>query len=388
MNYRDRKLTDYQTDWHQTDDVDHESGRGDPFAAAVRSTRMSMIVSDPRQPDNPIVFANNAFLQLSGYSRDEVLGTNCRFLQGEDTDRDDVARLASAIEAKEAIQIDLLNYRKDGTPFWNALYVGPVHADDGEVQFFFASQIDVTDRVEAQKAAAQQNAIIEEQVRERTQELQLALESKDRLLEEKSILLNEVDHRVKNNLTMIGSLLRLQANAIDDPKLVKTLNTMLERVGALASVHRTLHQADNVRRFQAGKFTRGLLADVVGASGRDNIEVVDHIDDVDVEASSSTPLGLIVNEVLTNALKHAFANGRAGKLEVGCIRDGDEVVITVKDDGPGFDLSKVSSQSLGHSLIRRLSQQLDGTTKWENSSNGTISTTRFYSEPDTSDFKA
>ena len=158
--------------------------------------------------------------------------------------------------------------------------------------------------------------------------MQLRWNSKDRLLEEKSILLNEVDHRVKNNLTMIGSLLRLQANAIDDPELVKTLNTMLERVGALASVHRTLHQADNVRRFQAGKFTRGLLADVVGASGRDNIEVVDHIDDVDAQkASSSTPLGLIVNEVLTNALKHAFANGRAGKLEVGCVRDGDEVVI-------------------------------------------------------------
>ncbi len=204
-------------DWHQTDDVLHEQGRGDPFAAAVRSTRMPMIVSDPRKPDNPIVYTNDAFLKLTGYERDEILGRNCRFLQGPETDRAEVRRLRDAIVREEPIQIDLLNYRKDGTSFWNALFMGPVHGDDGQVQFFFASQIDVTERVQAQKAVARQKAIVEAEVQARTKELKDALAANERALEEKTLLLHEVDHRVKNNLTMIGSLLRLQVNAINDP---------------------------------------------------------------------------------------------------------------------------------------------------------------------------
>ena len=73
--------------WQMTDRLTHELGKGDPFAAAVRATRMPMIITDPRQDDNPIVFANDAFLTLTGYARDEIMGRNCRFLQGADTDK-------------------------------------------------------------------------------------------------------------------------------------------------------------------------------------------------------------------------------------------------------------------------------------------------------------
>ena len=75
-------LTDIH-DWHETDLLHAEQGQGDPFAAAVRATRMAMIITDPRKPDNPIVFANAAFLKLTGYTREEVVGSNCRFLQGK-----------------------------------------------------------------------------------------------------------------------------------------------------------------------------------------------------------------------------------------------------------------------------------------------------------------
>lgn len=122
----------------------HRSGAGtDPFAAAMRATRMPMIITDPRQPDNPIVFVNDAFGKLTGYTREETLGRNCRFLQGPGTSAEDVDTLRQSIKDLVPIEIDLLNYRKDGTLFWNRLLVSPVF-DDGELTYFFASQLDVT----------------------------------------------------------------------------------------------------------------------------------------------------------------------------------------------------------------------------------------------------
>jgi PAS domain S-box-containing protein len=116
----------------------------DPFASAVRATRMPMLITDPRLPDNVIVFVNDAFTKLTGYERGEIIGRNCRFLQGPETDMDDVQRVRDAISARVPIEIDLLNYKKDGTHFWNRLLVSPVFADDGHLLYYFASQYDVT----------------------------------------------------------------------------------------------------------------------------------------------------------------------------------------------------------------------------------------------------
>lgn len=123
--------------------------RGSVFFAALEMTRMPMILTDPRQDDNPIVFANNAFLDLTGYEAAEIAGRNCRFLQGADTDPDAVAELRRAIGAREAIALEILNYRRDGSAFWNAVFVGPVYGPDEELLYFFASQLDVTARREA-----------------------------------------------------------------------------------------------------------------------------------------------------------------------------------------------------------------------------------------------
>lgn len=116
------------------------------FFAAVEMTRMPMVVTDPRQPDNPIVFINGAFLDLSGYTADEVLGRNCRFLQGPDTDAGTVTELRDALAAHKAVAVDILNYKKDGTRFWNGLFIGPVFDKQGELLYFFASQLDITSR--------------------------------------------------------------------------------------------------------------------------------------------------------------------------------------------------------------------------------------------------
>lgn len=129
--------------------------RGNVFFAAIEMTRMPMVITDPHRDDNPIVFANNAFLDLTLYEKEEVLGRNCRFLQGAQTDRGEVAKLRKAIESEGSIALELLNYKRDGTPFWNAVFIGPIHDASGKLLYFFASQIDVTRRRESDRTLLQ-----------------------------------------------------------------------------------------------------------------------------------------------------------------------------------------------------------------------------------------
>ncbi len=132
----------------------------DPFPAAVRATRMPMVITNPRLPDNPIVFVNDSFCRLTGYGRDEIVGRNCRFLQGPETDPADVARLREALAGPRAIEIDIRNYRKDGTAFWNRLLMAPVNDAGGTLAYFFASQLDVTIERERLVALESENAAL------------------------------------------------------------------------------------------------------------------------------------------------------------------------------------------------------------------------------------
>lgn len=274
--------------WHLTDLLAYEHGRGDPFAAAVRATRMAMVITDPAQDNNPIVFCNVAFQDLTGYTREEIIGRNCRLFQGPDTNPETITRVREAIKAGHDIDVDLLNYRKDSTTFWNALYMSPVRDRQGVVRFFFASQLDVSDRVDAQKIINDQRILVEREVERRTADLRAALDAK-------TILLHEVDHRVKNNLTMVGSLLRLQVRTIEDPSVVSKLDPMLERVDALAVVHRQLYQSSDIARFDIGSFAQNLVSDVVGSSGRADVTLEIKAKTLFMDAANASALGLILN---------------------------------------------------------------------------------------------
>jgi len=127
----------------------------DIFFAAVEMTRMPMIVSDPNRPDNPIVFVNNAFINMTGYSSAEVVGKNCRFLQGPETDRSVVAEVRRAVAERREIATELLNYRKNGSTFWNALFISPVYDQQGNLKYFFSSQLDISRRRDAEQALGQ-----------------------------------------------------------------------------------------------------------------------------------------------------------------------------------------------------------------------------------------
>ena len=111
--------------------------------ASIEQSPIATVVTDPRRPDNPIVAANAAFSRLTLYSREEIIGRNCRFLAGRDTDPAGSTVLREAVAAARPAITEILNYRKDGSAFWNAVMVAPVFGPDGSVTHFLGSQVDV-----------------------------------------------------------------------------------------------------------------------------------------------------------------------------------------------------------------------------------------------------
>lgn len=352
-------------DWEETARLHAEQGQGDPFAAAVRATRMSMIITDPRQSDNPIVFANAAFFALTGYSREEVLGRNCRFLQGPDTDPAAIDAIRDAIAARRDVAVDVLNYKKDGSPFWNGLYLSPVTSAEGDLHFFFGSQIDISDRMEVQARIRDQKETLEREVERRTEELQAALAAK-------SMLVHEVDHRVKNNLQMVSSLLAMQLRTIRDPDAKRSLAAMLQRIEAIGTVHRRLYQSTDVQRFDVGDFIRDIATDLLRASGRDDISLDVDLASVSVPAEQASSIALVLNELITNALKHAFRPDEPGRLEIRIARQDGRLVMSVADDGVGFE--PTGNAGFGRRLINTIGRQLQAEVTWELGHPGTVVT--------------
>jgi PAS domain S-box-containing protein len=161
------------------------------FETAVHRTRMPMALSDPNLPDCPLVYVNPAFTALTGYDSEAAVGRNCRFLQGPKTDRATVQRIRQAVMDRQSIDEEIYNYRRDGSGFWNALYISPVFDDNGRLIYFFASQIDVSARKEALRRQMQR-------------------------MESMSALASGVAHEFNNLLTVVlGSLERAATHAVD-----------------------------------------------------------------------------------------------------------------------------------------------------------------------------
>ncbi|UCH73075.1 MAG: PAS domain-containing protein [Rhodospirillales bacterium] len=125
-------------------------GIGDVEKAALltpEEREQSVVITDPARPDNPVIFVSDEFERQTGYPPEEVLGRNCRFLQGPETDSTAVEAIRKAIETGSAITVDLLNYRKDGSTFWNRLRIRPLFGEDGKLMFYVGAQnpIDVNE---------------------------------------------------------------------------------------------------------------------------------------------------------------------------------------------------------------------------------------------------
>ncbi len=215
----------------------------DPFAAAVRTTRMAMIVTDPRKTDNPIVFVNDAFCHLSGYAREEVLGRNCRFLQGPGTDQASIDRIRDAVTAAEPIEVDIRNYRRNGDGFWNRLLIAPIRDADGALEYFFASHADVTSDYDSSARRERELAELREQLLRESEERRKVEESfrQARKMEAVGQLTGGIAHDFNNMLQAISGSLELidrrieQGRSGEAARFLDSARRTVERASALTA---------------------------------------------------------------------------------------------------------------------------------------------------------
>jgi len=296
---------------------------------AVERTRTPMMVTDPRQPDSPIVLANQAFLDLTGYDADEVIGRNCRFLQGPETDPAAIDEIRRGLRERRRVDVELLNYRKDGSAFWNQLSISPVEDEDGQLIYHFGSQREATEQRRAR-----------------------AMEETERLL------LMEVNHRALNALALVQSIVRL-SSADDAQSYARVVN---DRIDALTRAHRLL-----ARNGWAGATLDEILSLEIPAHGGARIRAGGPA--LPVAARIVQPLALVIHELRTNAERHGALSRPDGQMEV-CWNARDHwAEIEWRESGLPAPIEEPAATRFGlniaEGVIRR---QLDGTSefRWAN----------------------
>ncbi len=184
-------------------------------------------------------------------------------------------------------------------------------------------------------------------------------------LREKEVLLKEIHHRVKNNMQVISSLLNLQSGCVGNPEVEAVLKDSQNRVRSMALIHEKLYQSRNLSRIDFADYLRKLTDDLFRSYGLspDRIALVTHAEGVSLGIDAAIPCGLIVNELVSNCLKHAFPNGREGEVHVTLMPKNGMYELTVRDNGVGFPkgLDFRHTESLGLQLVTTLTEQLDGT---------------------------
>jgi len=191
-------------------------------------------------------------------------------------------------------------------------------------------------------------------------------------LNEKDTLLREIHHRVKNNLQLVSSLLSLQSRHVEDANALEVLNSGKSRIRSMALIHQDLYNRENLTGVSVKEYLEKLCKELISTYQIDTerIKLQTNIDDLQLDVDTLVPLGLIINELLTNALKYAFPNKKYGQINVKLSETKGQLQLIVQDDGIGIDTSKKSDSSFGYKLINTLLHQLKGKLLQE-SNNGT-----------------
>ncbi|ABC63622.1 PAS domain-containing protein [Erythrobacter litoralis] len=291
------------------------------FEQAMAQTRMAVCLTDPHQPDHPIVFCNAAFERLTGYEEKDIIGRNCRFLQGARTDESQVARIRDALAKEEVAVVELLNYRKDGSTFWNALHLGPIYDESGKLKYFFRSQWDVTDIHEAR--AEQRHA---------------------------KAMAREVSHRLKNVFSVIAGIVNITGRSMDARPVASRIN---ERVQALGRAYEPTLDEAFMGTIEVGQAIRAILAPYDPEGDRVSLEG----NGVRTEPNAISSIGLTLHELASNAIKYGALSNETGTIDVSWHHERDDhdrrrLVIDWKESGgptiegppetggTGFDISE------------------------------------------------
>ena len=277
---------------------------------AVTASTNSIVITDPKQPDDPLVYVNPAFERTTGYPAEEALGRNCRFLQGEDHDQPALEELRTAIHEERHCTVVLRNYRKDGTMFWNELSVYPVRNETGHMINFVGVQNDVTERIRAEEVLSE--------IR-RAERRRIARDLHDMALQDllgalQSLRLTHLRSRntgadldLKEELEALGRATSGLRGAIYDLRHEKE-RPFVKSVEALVELNRQLTPERTTALMVEDGFPEELPEEV------------------------SVTLLRVLQEALTNARRHSGARN----MEVRLRAEGEALVAAVIDDGRGF----------------------------------------------------
>jgi PAS domain S-box-containing protein len=307
------------------------------YAGLTRRMRDAVIVTDA---EARVVAYTGAAQAIYGLTEAEALGRDIRDVVTHDSPSEELARHRAELAAGEPSRLQTRALRKDGTWIELDVMVDVLHDEAGHITGHFSVSRDITTlkAVEATLHAA---------------------------LGERETLLKEVHHRVKNNLQMMVSLFALEAGAVKDPEAVAALLDSQERLRSMALIHEQLYQAPDLARIDFGAFVQlvvGGLGTVFGA--RPGVVFDVKVGDAWLGVDTAIPCALIVNELVSNALKYAFPGGRGGRIEVAlrALPTLGSFALSVADDGvglpEGFDPAK--SATLGMQLVAILARQLHG----------------------------
>lgn len=270
---------------------------------AIDEAPVGISISDPDQDENPLIYVNDAFVDITGYPREEALGANCRYLQGENTDPDRVARIREAIDAEEPISVEIRNYRKDGTEFWNHLEIAPVRDEAGNVVNYIGFQQDITGR------------------RERYRQLGIL----DRVLR----------HNLRNNMSVVQSQadgIRSKTSGAVAASAGKIIDRS-EQVISMAEKERKITDLLQERPRLEEITVSDLLGQVVSSVRADHpdaeitVECPEH-----VTARATIQFGQALTELLTNAVVHN--DSKSPEVTATVTQTDESVCIEIADDGP------------------------------------------------------
>jgi len=316
-----------------------------PFVVAVERTRMAMVFTTAKQPDNPIIFANDSFLKLTGYARDEVLGQSFNALIGHASAPDILGKLKSAFGDDNEEILESTCNRRDGSVFWAAILIGPVRDADGNIVQNFISFNDLT-------------------------------KHKDELAQSR-MFIDELNHRVKNTLSTVQSIVSQALRATNDPLVIR--EAIEARLFALSRSHDLLSQ-----EIWKGAELNGLLTaalepfqDASRKSGRFVITG----SKIHLSPKVTLALGMAFHELATNSVKYGALSLESGSVSVDWAMrqtpNGERLIIRWQEkDGPVVGLP--SRRGFGSKLLERgLAHELDGNVDLQYRSEGVLCTISF-----------